>query len=142
MNFLQQFTTGTSGSAARFSLLKEKSIKTVFFCTAFFAIIVIVFILFFLFLDGYPVFEQVGIVNFLFGTSWTPTAVVPQYGIFPLIIGTILVTIGAMVIAVPLSIGCAIYISELASLRVKKYSSPPSSSSQASRLSCTGFSGL
>ena len=124
MNFLQQFTTGTSGSAARFSLLKEKSIKTVFFCTAFFAIIVIVFILFFLFLDGYPVFEQVGIVNFLFGTSWTPTAVVPQYGIFPLIIGTILVTIGAMVIAVPLSIGCAIYISELASLRVKKILKP------------------
>jgi len=124
MNFLQRFTTGTSGSIARSSLLKEKSIKTVFFCTAFFAIIVIIFILFFLFLDGYPVFEQVGIANFLLGTSWTPTAVVPAYGIFPLIVGTLLVTLGAMVIAVPLSIGCAIYVSELASPRVKKVLKP------------------
>ncbi|MFA5212307.1 MAG: phosphate ABC transporter permease PstA [Methanoregula sp.] len=124
MNFLQRFTTGTSGNTASPSLLKEKSIKTVFFCTAFFAIIVIIFILFFLFLDGYPVFEQVGIANFLFGTSWTPTAAVPAYGIFPLIVGTLLVTLGAMVIAVPLSLGCAIYVSELASPRVKKILKP------------------
>jgi phosphate transport system permease protein len=46
------------------------------------------------------------------------------YGIFPLIVGTLLVTLGAMVFAIPLSIGCAIYISELASPRMKNILKP------------------
>ncbi|MFA6333242.1 MAG: phosphate ABC transporter permease PstA, partial [Methanoregula sp.] len=53
-----------------------------------------------------------------------PTAAEPLYGIYPLIIGTLLVTLGAMVFSVPLSIGCAIYISELASPRVKQFLKP------------------
>ena len=47
-----------------------------------------------------------------------------RYGISALIVGTLLVTLGAMVFAVPLSIGCAIYISELASPRVKSILKP------------------
>jgi phosphate transport system permease protein len=112
------------GGTARFSLWKERSIRTVFFFTAFFAVIVITFILFFLLRDGYQIFEQVGILKFLFGTSWTPAAEVPSYGILPLIVATLFVTIGAMVFAVPLSIGCAIYISELASPRIKSVLKP------------------
>jgi phosphate transport system permease protein len=109
---------------ARLSLLREQSIKTVFFFTAFFAVIVVAFILLFLARDGYPVLTQVGILHFLLGPDWAPTAVVPLYGIFPLIVGTLLVTIGAMVFAVPLSIGCAIYIAELASPRMKNVLKP------------------
>ncbi len=115
--------TASSGTA-RLSFLKEQSIKTVFFFTAFFAVIVVSFILLFLLRDGYPIFSQVGILSFLLGPDWAPTAVVLLYGIFPLIVGTLLVTIGAMVFAVPLSIGCAIYLSELASPRTKKYLKP------------------
>jgi phosphate transport system permease protein len=70
------------------------------------------------------IFERVGVLTFLSGATWAPTAVEPLYGIFPLIIGTLLVTIGAMVFSVPLSIGCAIYISELASPRVKQVLKP------------------
>jgi len=113
-----------SKGTARLSFLKEQSIKTVFFFAAFFAVIVVTFILLFLLRDGYPIFAQVGILSFLLGPDWAPTAVVPLYGIFPLIVGTLLVTLGAMVIAVPLSIGCAIYISELASPRTKKILKP------------------
>jgi phosphate transport system permease protein len=113
-----------SEGTARFSVLKEQSIKTVFFFTALFAVIVVSFILLFLLRDGSPIFEQVGILNFLLGPDWAPTAVEPLYGIFPLIVGTLLVTFGAMLFAVPLSIGCAIYISELASPRVKKVLKP------------------
>jgi phosphate transport system permease protein len=113
-----------SEGTARFSFLKEQAIKTVFFFAAFFAVIVVVFILLFLLRDGYVIFEKVGVLTFLSGASWTPTAVVPLYGIFPLIVGTLMVTIGAMVFAVPLSIGCAIYISELASPRVKQVLKP------------------
>lgn len=109
---------------ARASRIREQSIRTVFFCTALFAVFVIAFILLFLLRDGAPIFAQVGLLDFLFGQVWAPTAVEPLYGIFPLIVGTILVTIGAMVFAVPLSLGCAIYISELAPLRVKQVLKP------------------
>jgi phosphate transport system permease protein len=113
-----------SAGHARYSLLKEKSIKTIFFFTAFFAVIVVTFILLFLLRDGFFVFTRVGPVDFLLGPDWAPTAVVPLYGIFPLIVGTLLVTIGAMVFAVPLSIGCAVYIAELASPRAKNILKP------------------
>ncbi len=95
-----------------------------FFFTAFFAVVVVSFILLFLLRDGYPIFVEVGIIPFLFGDTWAPTAVEPLYGILPLIVGTLLVTIGAIVFAVPLSIGCAIYVSELASPRVKNVLKP------------------
>jgi phosphate transport system permease protein len=113
-----------SKSTSRLSFLKERAIKTVFFCTASLAVIVVTFILLFLLRDGYPIFVDVGIIPFLFGDTWAPTAVKLLYGIFPLIAGTLLVTIGAIVFAVPLSIGCAIYISELASPRIKNVLKP------------------
>jgi phosphate transport system permease protein len=114
----------SSAGHTRYSLLKEKSIKTILFFTAFFAVIVVTFILLFLLRDGYPIFTQVGPLNFLLSPDWTPTAAEPLYGIFPLIVGTLLVTLGAMVFAVPLSIGCAIYIAELASPRMKNILKP------------------
>ena len=77
-----------------------------------------------MFRDGYSIFETVGVGNFLFGSTWAPAQVVPIYGISALIIGTLLVTLGAMVFAVPLSLGCAIYISELATPRVKSILKP------------------
>ena len=114
----------SSPRTAQISLIKEQAVKTVFFCTAFLAVIVVTFILLFLLRDGYPIFGEVGIIPFLFGMTWAPTAAEPLFGIFPLIVGTLLVTLGAMVFAVPLSIGCAIYISELASPRVKTILKP------------------
>jgi phosphate transport system permease protein len=124
VKIVQKLSSISSENVARISVMKEKTIKTVFFFTALFAVIVVAFILLFLLRDGYLIFSQVGIFDFLFDTAWTPTAFVPSYGIFPLIAGTILVTIGAMVFAVPLSLGCALYIAELASPRVKKVLKP------------------
>jgi phosphate transport system permease protein len=120
MNGSLEDQTGTSCA----SFLKERAIKTVFFCTASLAVVVVAFILLFLLRDGYPIFVDVGIIPFLFGDTWAPTAVPPLYGIFPLIVGTLLVTVGAIVFAVPLSIGCAIYVSDLASPRIKNVLKP------------------
>ena len=97
----------------------EQAIRSVWFLTAIFAVFAVFFILIFLLKDGLPAFEEIGVVDFLFGSTWNPAGAVPSYGAFPLITGTILVTIGAMVIATPLGIGSAVYISELASPRVK-----------------------
>ena len=103
---------------------KEKVIKTVWFLTALSAILAIFFILLFLLRDSLPIFQQTGIIQFLTGTTWYPSGSPPEYGIFVLIVGTVLVTLGAMVFAVPLSIGCAIYIAELAPLWAKNILKP------------------
>lgn len=99
--------------------LKEKVIESVWLVCALFSVLTVIFILLFLFKDSYPGFVQIGVLSFLTGMTWNPVAAIPSYGIAPLIVGTLLVTLGSMVIAVPLSIGAAVYISELASPRVK-----------------------
>jgi phosphate transport system permease protein len=111
-------------SSAQSRERKEKAIKTIWFLTALSAILAILFILLFLLRDSLPIFQQVGIVQFLTGTTWYPSGSPPEYGIFVLIVGTVLVTLGAMVFAVPLSIGCAIYIAELAPLWAKNILKP------------------
>jgi phosphate transport system permease protein len=111
-------------SAAKTRELRERAIRAVWFCTALSAIVAIVFILLFLIRDSLPIFQHIGFVQFLSGVTWYPTGSPPEYGVAVLIVGTILVTLGAMIFAVPLSIGCAIYISELAPLRVKNIVKP------------------
>ena len=104
--------------------LREGAIRIVWFLTALSALVAIIFILLFLIRDSLPIFSEVGIVPFLTGTTWYPTGVPPQYGVAVLVAGTVLVTLGAMAFAIPLSIGCAIYIAELASPRAKSILKP------------------
>jgi len=99
--------------------LKEIIIKGTLFISAIFAIVVIFFIIFFLFNEGHPIFENIGLWNFLSGSIWNPTGDPPSYGALPLILGTLLVTSGAMIISVPLGVGSAIFISEIAPLKIK-----------------------
>ena len=101
---------------------KENTIKILLIFAAIFSIIVIFSILFFLVRESYPL--PTDIWTFLSGGKWRPTSVIPQFGSFPLIVGTLLVTLGAMLFAVPLSIGSAIFISEIASPRVRTFIKP------------------
>jgi phosphate transport system permease protein len=103
---------------------REQVIRAAWFFCALFAVVTIFFILAFLFFDAYPIFLDVGVWNFISGMVWDPTSINPQYGIFPLIVGTLLVTLGAMAISIPLGIGTAIYIAELAPCRVKAIAKP------------------
>jgi phosphate transport system permease protein len=105
-------------------VLKEKSMKTLLFFSAITAVIVIFSIIIFLFKDGYSIFETAGMSHFLTGMRWDPTGDPPSYGAFSLIIGTLLVTVGAMVIAIPLSLGSAIFISEIATPKMKAIIKP------------------
>ncbi len=104
--------------------LRENGIRGLWFITAIFAVLAIFFILFFLVLNAYPVLDTVSVQEFLTGETWNPSGAAPAHGIFTLIIGTLLVTIGAMAIAIPLGIGSAIFIAELASPRVKSIAKP------------------
>ncbi|MEJ5090887.1 phosphate ABC transporter permease subunit PstC [Sphingobacterium faecium] len=69
-------------------------------------------------------FLEVKPLDFLTGREWNPTAATPTYGILPLIVSTTIVAFGAMVIAIPLGIGTAAYISEYASPKVKNILKP------------------
>ncbi|MBN2603120.1 MAG: phosphate ABC transporter permease subunit PstC [Candidatus Thermoplasmatota archaeon] len=101
---------------------KENIIKILLIIAAVIGIIVIFSILFFLVKESYPL--PTDLWTFLSGEKWRPTSVNPRFGAFPLIVGTLLVTLGAMVFAVPLSIGSAIFISEIASPRIRAIIKP------------------
>lgn len=68
---------------------------------------------------------KVAITDFLFGELWYPTSEPIRFlGILPMILGSLLVTVGAIVIAVPISLGSAVYLSELASAPVRNVAKP------------------
>ncbi|PKN74888.1 MAG: phosphate ABC transporter permease subunit PstC [Deltaproteobacteria bacterium HGW-Deltaproteobacteria-10] len=100
--------------------LKEKLIKNIFFVFALISIIILGLILFSLFREGLPLFKKISIYDFVFGLEWYPTADSPLFGIFPLIVGSVIVTIFATLIAVPLGVLSAVYISEIAPQAIKE----------------------
>ena len=104
--------------------IKEGLMTSLWFTCAVFAVVVVFFILVFLLYNGYPAFSTIGLPDFLFGDTWNPSGYPPLYGIFPLIIDTLLVMALAMLIAIPLGIASAIYISELAHKKVKAVVKP------------------
>jgi len=104
--------------------MKEKSIKFILFICAFVSIFFLLGITITLFTESLPIFREVNLLDFLFGKNWYPTYCPPDLGILPLIVGTLVVTLGTMIVAVPLGLGAAIYISEVAPHRIKEILKP------------------
>jgi len=77
-----------------------------------------------LFKEGTPIFKDVGFFKFLFGTRWYPTHEPPDFGILPLILGSIWVTAGAIIVCVPLGVGSALYLNEIAGFRQRQFLKP------------------
>ena len=78
------------------------------------AIVFVVMIFLFLLRAALPLFGVASVGEFMTGTRWSPTADPPQFGLLPLLLGSLYVTFGALVIAVPLGLACAIFTSEVA----------------------------
>jgi phosphate transport system permease protein len=74
--------------------------------------------------ESAPFFAEVPVWKFLTGTTWTPMFADPQFGILPLVAGTMLVTVGAAIIAIPLGILTAVYLSEYAHPKVRSTVKP------------------
>jgi phosphate transport system permease protein len=91
---------------------------------AFVSITLLFLILFFLAREGIPIFKHVSIKHFFFGVYWYPTADPPDFGIFPLIVASLLVTVCSAVIAIPLGVMTAIYLSEIARPKIKEIAKP------------------
>jgi len=87
--------------------------KVVFIC-GILTIVFVILIFGFLFKEGFSFFKEYGVFNFLTGKLWYPTSNPAMYGVLSLIVGSLLVTLGAIAIAVPLGIMAALYIAEIA----------------------------
>jgi phosphate transport system permease protein len=99
---------------------REIIIKNIFAFLSFLSVLILGLIVFFLFQEGIPIFQQVSVSKFIFGTTWYPTYDPPEYGIGSLIVGSLVVTLFACLIAVPLGVLSAIYISEIAPASIKE----------------------
>ena len=69
-------------------------------------------------------FGDVPVADFLFGTDWSPSFEPPSFGVLPLVVGTLSVTLWGMLFAIPIGLGAAIYLSEYANPRVRKVVKP------------------
>lgn len=99
--------------------LLEKIIHGVFLILGLITVGCVLLITVYLVISGIPAIREIGLGDFLFGTEWASTASEPKYGILPFILTSIYGTAGAIVIGVPIGFLTAIYLSKLASPKVK-----------------------
>ena len=84
---------------------REKIIGVILMLLAFSALSGLALITAFIFKEGVPIMAQVGLGNFLASSEWYPME--GKFGIFPMIVGSLAVTAGAMVIGIVFGLGCA-----------------------------------
>ena len=94
--------------------MRERVIRTVLLIMALVVLLALALITFFILQSGLALMARVGLIDFLGGTVWAPTAKQPQFGIFPMIIGSVWLTFGALLIGVPLGLAVAVFQVELA----------------------------
>ncbi len=101
---------------------KEKISGAVFFISALSALSALALITIFIFIKGVPIIAKVGLFNFVFGMVWDPGN--GLFGIFPMILGSVIVTLGAALLGVPVAISCSIFLSEFAPVRLSNIIRP------------------
>lgn len=100
--------------------IKEYIIEKLILLSGLASILFVVLIFLFLLKEGLAVFQTTRPDSFLFGKFWYPISDPSRLGIFPLIAGSLLVTLGAAVISIPIGIGSAIFIAEIAPASLKE----------------------
>ena len=112
----------TQHLSSRSRYLADRSAKVAVIICASMSFIILLAILVFILKEGLPAFSKVGFFQLLFGTEWRPSN--GQYGLLPMIAGSLIVTFGSLLLAVPLGIACAILLAEVAPLRVRQILRP------------------
>jgi phosphate transport system permease protein len=103
----------------RFGSAKESSIKTIFFACAFLSIAATVGIVVVLLYDSFDFFSQIPFLQFFTGTEWSPGILPYRYGVLPLISGTLTFTLVTAIVAIPIGLLAAVYLSEYANPKVR-----------------------
>lgn len=102
----------------------ESIMKTIFFISATVSIIAIVLICIFIFAGGVPFITEYGLKDFLLGREWQPSDTPASFGILPMIMGSIYVTIGAIILGVPIGILTATYLAKFCNHKVYRFLKP------------------
>ncbi|WP_455124565.1 phosphate ABC transporter permease subunit PstC [Ruminococcus sp.] len=101
---------------------REKIMQVVFLIAACISIVAVALICIFLFANGFPAIVEIGSLKFLGGMTWKPTE--GQYGIFPMIIGSIYVTGIAILVGVPIGLFCAVFMAKFCPRKLYKILKP------------------
>ena len=99
--------------------LMENAIHGIFLILGLITVGCVLLITIYLVISGIPAIRKIGVLKFLFGKKWASTAAQPQYGILPFVLTSIYGTAGAIVIGVPVGFLTAVYLSKIASPKVK-----------------------
>jgi len=100
--------------------VKEFVIEKLIYLCGIISILIVVLIFVFLAKEGFSLFKTVSLKAFLSGEKWYPISDPPSFGILPLILGSLFVTLGATIISVPIGVASAVYIAEIAPPRAKE----------------------
>lgn len=104
--------------------LKETVVEKIVLLCGIVSIAIVGLIFLYLLKEGGSLFKDISFLDFIFGRKWYPISDPPKFGILPLIVGSIYVTAGAVIVAIPLGTGCAVYIAELSPLKLKEILKP------------------
>jgi len=102
----------------------EKILRQVFFLCAFISVVTTVCVIAILAYETLSFFEEVSVTDLLFGTEWRPLLEPKAYGILPLLAGTMMIVVGSSLVALPVGLACAVYLSEFASDRARSIVKP------------------
>lgn len=103
-------------------LNEEKIMEKTIFITTILSAIMMILIIGFIITESIPAIKEIGMINFILGSVWKPEA--NQYGILPMIISTIILVVTTLIIAIPLSLGCSIFITQYSNKYLNKIMIP------------------
>ena len=100
----------------------EKAVEIFFLLLACVSIVAVVVICVFLFANGLPAVAEIGVIDFLFGKQWRPGE--NKFGIFPMIVGSVYATVGAILIGVPIGVLTAVFMAKICPKKLYKFLKP------------------
>lgn len=107
------------------SQFREKVVEHFFLLNGLIAVVVLLGIFSLLFFEGLPAIKEIGLKEFFLNSRWDPTSPEREsYGLLAMIVSTMMVTVGALIIAVPLGIACAAYLADVANPRIREIIKP------------------
>lgn len=112
-----QPATGNLVLVTRKTQIKEGALATLFFLCAFVAVMGVALIFAFVAYKAYPIITEVGLGAFLTGSEWSSKKEI--FGIVPFVVGSFVVTFGALVLGAPLAVLTAVFLSEIASPKMR-----------------------
>ncbi|TCO72686.1 phosphate ABC transporter permease subunit PstC [Marinisporobacter balticus] len=104
----------------KFEKIFSNSIKGI----TFFSVMILICIIIFLIKESVVIFDEISLLDFIFGDKWNPVRNPPNISIFPMILGTLYVSFVAMTIALPIGVGAAIFLTSVVNEKMRKMIKP------------------